>query len=107
MLTFYFFLSAFLVRLFCRVSFTTQSLYYIGKLSSRLARFDKPYQLLFAGIAFYLAWVTCATAINAIVVLHYVLGVSMSSAVYGALTTLAVIIAYWFLLELFRDRQLR
>ncbi|KAF6037926.1 hypothetical protein EB796_003775 [Bugula neritina] len=54
------------------------------------------------------AWVSCATAINTVVVLTYILGVSMSSACFGALAVINVIIVGWFILETFLyDRQLR
>ena len=66
------------------------------------------YVHIYTGVALYLAWITCATAINVIVVLVYFQGMDMVTASWGGLIALNIFVLGWFVLETFiLDQYLR
>ena len=66
------------------------------------------YGHIYTGVALYLAWITCATAINVIIVLVYNQGMDMVTASWGGLIALNIFVLGWFVLETFiLDQYLR
>lgn len=59
------------------------------------------------GVALYLAWITCATAIQVVVVLVYFQGMDMVQASWGALIALNIFVLIWFAVEMILDQYLR
>ena len=62
---------------------------------------------MFAGVALYLAWVSCATSLNTVIVLHYIAGIDIGNACIALLVILNVILIAWFICEIVFDKQLR